>query len=169
MRIGAGLGLGGHLVGWNVGRVGDDHVDQTVQEVEGRWVRCVAAFQVHAARADTVAVMAGQGERIRFLFDGPHFGARGLGGNGQRDRPGAGAQVDDARLAAATHDGARLVNGQARQDLCLRAHDEHARHCGQDQRAEKHASRDVLEGNTQGSLCYAAAQLLRLFGVEDGG
>ncbi len=72
VRIGAGLGLGGHL-GWSVGRVGDDHVDRSGSG--GSLGSCVAAFQVHA-RAGSVAVMAGQGEKD------PSFAARTSGARG---------------------------------------------------------------------------------------
>ncbi len=70
----------------------------------------------------------------------------GLGGTAARS-PGAGGRRRK-RPFAATHDGARSGQWPGARHSCLRAHDEQCRALRSDQRKGKHASRDVLEGNT---------------------
>ena len=166
MGVGAGLGLRGHLIGGNVGRVGDDDVDHPVQVRERGWIRRVASLQVKAGNAHGVAVLTGQGEGLGFLFHGPYLRAGGLDGYCQPDRTGAGAQIDDSCLAAAGDDRHGLVNRKAGKYLGLRAHDEHTGSGGQGQATEEHATRDVLKGNAQGPLPHRRAQFLRLLLVQ---
>ncbi len=106
--------------GISSGRAGDDHVDQTAQEVEGRWFPL--RRRVPGARR---ARRYGRGYGARCDFDGPHFGARGLVATAS-DAPEP--VVDDARLAALpTTERASSMASLARTSVS--AHDEHARHC----------------------------------------
>ena len=84
-----------------------------------------------AGNTHSIAVLTGQREGLGFLLDCPHLRAFGLGGHRQPNRAGAGAQVDDASLAASGNDRHGLVDREAGKNLGLRAHDEHAGAGGQ--------------------------------------
>ena len=57
--VGTRLGLRGHLIGGNVGRVRDDDVDHAVQVRERRRISRICAHQVKAGNAHSVAVLTG--------------------------------------------------------------------------------------------------------------
>ena len=131
-------------------------------------MRGVAAHEVEAAGADPVAVEAGKRERIGFLFHGPDLGAGGLGGDCEGDGSRAGAQVDDAGLTPGSHNRRGLVDGEPGKDLRFGAHDEDAGDRLEGERPEIHPAGDVLEGDAQGTLAHAGAELLLLVLIEVG-
>ena len=80
----------------DVGRVAHDEVDPA-REL-GKEIGCAHVGGVeHDAAAVRRDVAPRPGERVRVELDGVHDGVRPHGGDGQRERPRAGAQVHDQR------------------------------------------------------------------------
>ena len=166
MRISARLRLSRHFIRRHVGRVRHDHVNHRVKVGQGCERRGICTLEMYAARSDEIPVSARQGERIRFLLNRPHLGARCLQGDGERDGTRSRTQIDHARLSTLTHDSPGLVDGETGENFGLGTHDEHAGHRLKRERAEKHAAGDVLEGDTQGPLPHPGAQLVGLLLIQ---
>src|SRR5690606_13451227 len=125
-------------VRWDVRRVGDDDVDGAVELGQRR--RGVVLDE-RDVRGDVGGVAAGDGEGRLAQLHGPDLGGRHLGGDGEGDRPRAGAQVDDARCGEPAGGGDRLLGDE----LGLRAHDERAGGGDQPEVTEEHLAGEVLE------------------------
>ena len=131
--------------------------------------RGICTLEMYAARSDEIPVSARQGERIRFLLNRPHLGARCLQSDGERDGTRSRTQIDHARLSTLTHDSPGLVDGETGENFGLGTHDEHAGHRLKRERTEEHATGDVLERYTQGPLPHPGAQFFGLLLVQPGG
>ncbi len=151
----------------NVGRIAHDEVHGSVELPQQRRVGDVPEPELDGGLAGTalpVGVVARPGEGFRILFHGIHRSVGARVGHGQRQRPGARAQVHH-------HGGVHaLQRGQApcQQQLGLRTGNEHTRSDGHRDAAERGLTGQVLERHVRRAPAHQVVQRLHGGGVHQG-